>query len=141
MCGVYLLLSMVASTHTTPSGLIAFALGISLLLQMMANPVFVAADILITARCPTPQQLSEISAIGEVVACVAVGTGASTGSALFAASTIMTDSFWSGKMVWIVLSGITAGTALISQRLTHIPGWREKAEAEESVLESEESDV
>lgn len=130
-CIIYLLLSVAASNGTLTSFLTIVGVGCALLVQMAANPMFLSCDMLIPSRSPTSQQLSNVNAISEIVAQAAVALGASAGSSVFAWSAEATDPFCRGKMVWIALFAVMALTAVITQKLTHIDGWREKEQAEE----------
>jgi len=124
----YLILSIASSAGTMSTPFMVFMLGLSLVVQVFQNPVFLSADVIIPSRAPTKEKLSTANAISELVAQLAVGVGASAGSSLFAASVTMSDehAFWRGKLVWVVLIGITTATAVASQWLTRKEGWRER---------------
>lgn len=125
---IYLLLSTAASAGAASPGLIVFMLSLSLLVQVFQNPVFLSADVIIPSRAPTSAQLSSANAISELVAQVGAGFGTICGSSLFAASVTLADEYaaWRGKIVWLVLFGVTGATAMLSQWLTKIESWMER---------------
>lgn len=136
----YLLVSSAAiSGLATSTWFISAFLGFSLIIQCITNPVFLAIDILLPARAPHSSQLSVANAWVEVVAQIAVASGAIFGSSLFAWSAALSeDSWFRGRGVWLGMIALTGTTAAISQKLTHIDGWREREQAEKSAKEVDE---
>lgn len=130
---LYLAMSTATLAGTLSSAYIVLGLALSLLMQVVFNSMFLCGDVLIPARSPTADQLSTVNALLEVVGQVAVGTGASVGSSLFADSAASESPVWRGKMVWIALFGFSCLSALIAQKITHIDGWREKTSSDEEV--------
>jgi hypothetical protein len=124
----YLLVSSAAINGLATSGwFIGIFLGLSLIVQCVTNPVFLAIDILLPARTAHSSQLSAQNAVTEVVAQVAVATGAALGSSMFAWSAGLPDGSWfRGRAVWLGMLVVTGFTASVSQKLTHKDGWRER---------------
>lgn len=128
---IYLLLSFAITSDAASTSVVITLLAAAMLVQTVSNPVFLSVDCLVAARTPTESQLSTMNAVAEVIGQIAIGVGASFGSTLFAWSVVGVEGFWQGKMVWLAMIVTALGTALHSQRLTHIPGWRERAEQQE----------
>ena len=106
-----------------------FVLGISLILQVLANPVFLAADVLIPSRAPHSSQLSTVNAWGEIIAQVGISLGALGASSTFAFSAGLGEGNpWKGRLVWVCVFLVCAGTALLAQKLTKREGYREREE-------------
>lgn len=98
-------------------------LGAILLLQTLANPLYLSLNVLLNARAPTRSHLSSINAWCELVQQVAIGCGAELGSVGFAWG--VEHDLLDGKLVWYILLLLSSFTAIMSQRLTHRDGWRE----------------
>lgn len=127
--GCYMALACIVTAGVTSQTLIYGLLGTALVLQMLANPSFIAGDLLISARAPSSKQLAMSVTMGEFVAQISWFVGASGGSALFAKGiTLSDDNFMKGKIIWVVALVSTTFTAIVTQRLTKKNGWREKEE-------------
>ncbi|KAL7006980.1 hypothetical protein EMMF5_003564 [Cystobasidiomycetes sp. EMM_F5] len=127
--GVYFCLASASLAGFATPAVEVCALGLALLLQMLGNPAFICGDVLIPARAPISRQLTLCVTFGEFLGQVAVTIGASGGSTLFAHGAALPDGDWlKAKLVWLVLIATTSFSALLTQRLTHIDGWREKEE-------------
>lgn len=132
-CTLYLLVSSAALNGlATSAWFIGVFLGVSLVLQCVTNPVFLAIDILLPSRAAHSSQLSTGNALVEIVAQCAVASGAAFGSSLFAWSAALSEESWfRGRAVWLGLIAYTLFAAAVSQKLTHIPGWREREQSEQ----------
>lgn len=139
-CGLYLLVASAALNGLATSiWFIAAFLGLSLVLQCITNPVFLAIEILLPSRAAHSTQLSTGNALVEIIAQCAVASGAAFGSSLFAWSAALPEHSWfRGRAVWIGLIVYTMFAAGVSQKLTHIPGWREREQGAMSPKEVRE---
>lgn len=122
----YVTLSQMALAEGLTTPVLILGLAVILISQIIANSGHICAEILMTSRAPTQEQLSTITAISEIAGQCAVGTAAVLSSSLFAESASMHDGFFRFKLVWIVSAGVAVINALIIRQLTHIDGWKEK---------------
>ena len=118
------LLSITAGNGTATPVLTVFLLAIVLVFQMLANPVFLASNVLVNARSPTGEQLSRLNAWAELITQIGIGLGAELGSTIYAWSNA--HQIQQGRLPWILLIGFSSATAWVTQSLTHRDGWRER---------------
>jgi predicted outer membrane lipoprotein len=123
---VYLIMAHCATSGYLNRSIIVGGLGLSLIIQTVANAAWVCCDVTTSSRAPTAEQLSTIVSFSEMTAQFALGLGTLIGSSLFAISAALDNGFLKGKLGWIIMCAFAILQALIAGKLEHIDGWKEK---------------
>ncbi|KAL7004095.1 hypothetical protein EMMF5_006361 [Cystobasidiomycetes sp. EMM_F5] len=121
----YYLLGIAAERGSSVKTLFAGVMFVTII-QQIGAPAFTACSQLLNSRSPSRHHLARIATLSEYMSNSGhgLGTGALIGSSTFALC-VRQAGFGGGKTAWLFVAGFSTIVALVAQRVTHQPGWRD----------------